>query len=207
MQPQQNTVPLTAVERCLLDAAARVLTAFQYRDAHPEKLHLFFNDNLETEMVRCTQILCCLITPIDCAQTHIVSLYQDNHNPDQGPHRVHPAISALQWEYLTSINEQRAPNYDTITTRSIEQRVAAVNMLWPQELRSLDLSARANSDLELAWWLRDLGEEDNNNNNEGQEQEQNAEHDDEEEGEEEAQDAGQEEPNNDNEEEEEANIG
>jgi len=43
--------PLSEPERRLLASAARILTAIQYREAHPEKMFSSFNENLAGEMV------------------------------------------------------------------------------------------------------------------------------------------------------------
>jgi hypothetical protein len=49
---QTTQPPLCKPEKQLLECAARVLTAIQYRHMHPERKFLFFNDDLQMEIVR-----------------------------------------------------------------------------------------------------------------------------------------------------------
>ncbi|KAN0141508.1 hypothetical protein V8E53_000753 [Lactarius tabidus] len=83
-------------------------------------------------------------------------------------HCIHGAIAAVSLEYQASVNEKRLPNYTTITSDVIKQHVTRICQSypdWPDKLKSMDLSAVVDVQLDtLKWWLpiTSTGEDNNN---------------------------------------------
>ena len=81
-----------------------------------------------------------------------------NHPQKAGkPHRVHGAVLAVTLEFQSSVNQNRKPNYLSITSAVIKQRIATISdsyPLWPMILKSMDLSREAAGQPDkVKWWL------------------------------------------------------
>ena len=190
MAPKKTTSPpLSDPERALLDSAARILTALQYKEDHPEQDFPHFNENIGTEMVRGIQASKYIRT--NHIQTHILRMYTLYPPPENNPHRVHAAVAAVLWEYQVSQNEKRTPNYEAITTRMIAKRIDAIKKsfpLWPMVLKATNLSSKMMERPDLIWWLPKSEEEEKEKEKKAEDGEEDGEEEEEEE-EEEAEDA------------------
>ena len=89
-------------------------------------------------------------------QTNVRCVYRDFPTSKEKPHRLHPAIAALIWEYQVALSEKRVPKYELITTKHISKRIdIAIRKypLWPTILKADDLSSRAYEKAEFVWWV------------------------------------------------------
>ncbi|KAN0135969.1 hypothetical protein V8E53_006130 [Lactarius tabidus] len=151
MPPKKTSQLLfTWAEQLLLDSASRIFVGTQYKESHLVGNHDMFKLNLSVEM------------------DNIKSIYEENPLPCGQIHRIHGAIAAVSLEYQALVNEKRLPNYTTITSDVIKQHVTRICQSypdWPDELKSMDLSAVADVQLDtLKWWLpiTSTGEDNNN---------------------------------------------
>ncbi|KAN0138132.1 hypothetical protein V8E53_004021, partial [Lactarius tabidus] len=151
MPPKKTSQLLfTWAEQLLLDSASRIFVGTQYKESHSVGNHDMFELNLSVEM------------------DNIKSIYEENTLPHGQIHRIHGAIAAVSLEYQVLVNEKRLPNYTTITSDVIKQHVTRICQSypdWPDELKSMDLSAVADVQLDtLKWWLpiTSTGEDNNN---------------------------------------------
>ena len=90
-------------------------------------------------------------------QNVVTQIYVNNPTPKDRPHRVHPAVSTLAWEFREASLQGRAPKYDAITVRQIEKRIRAVGTdhpTWPLVLRAMNMATKAEENIQYAWWLK-----------------------------------------------------
>ncbi|KAN0141875.1 hypothetical protein V8E53_000337 [Lactarius tabidus] len=151
MPPKKTSQLLfTWAEQLLLDSASRIFVGMQYKESHSVGNHDMFELNLSVEM------------------DNIKSIYEENPLLHGQIHCIHGAIAAVSLEYQASVNEKRLANYTTITSDVIKQHVTRICQSypdWPDKLKSMDLSAVADAQLDtLKWWLpiTSTGEDNNN---------------------------------------------
>jgi hypothetical protein len=86
-------------------------------------------------------------------QELIVNIYKKH--PTQ--HHIHSAVGVMNYKFQVSRNEERTPDYNSITSKVIKKCIAAAvegYKQWPMILKSENLSKEAKQQpLEVQWWL------------------------------------------------------
>jgi hypothetical protein len=161
MAPKNSS--LTEAESLLFPISARLLTAFRYKEAHPDGDFSHFVGKIEEEMVSHTylSLLKKLMQSQQNLMTSICTKYPPT--PPATLHMVHPIISVIIREWNRAAEERCPPNLDKITGKDIDiycARLASTHPELPAILCSTDLSKHAMEQApKKRWWLPHPGSE------------------------------------------------